>query len=403
VFRDREISKTQTLKLKPMPKTTVFSQVIKLIPRTRFESFVEKHKGDFAVKKLDCWTWFGSLLFGQLTGHDSIRALERVFSGGEQHIQKLGFGRVRKSTLADANKTRPVAILEDTFAYLLETAKKIAPNKPGFRFKGDVFAVDSSTINLCLNMCPWARFHHGKGAFKLHTAVDIAGDLPEFAVLTEARLHDVRLAKSLKLQTGATYLFDRAYVDYDWLSDLNQQGTFFVTRAKKNCSFKVYKSRSTNRTRGHICDQIIYLRSPQNKKKAGYKGKLRRIRYHDPDTGKKFVFLTNRFDLATQTICDLYKARWRVENFFKAMKQNLKIKKFLGTSVNAVKAQVMVALIAYLLIQIIRFGHRTSVSITDTIAVIGTLLLLYQPISKLLGSLPCTTRYPPDSQLCLNL
>ena len=178
-----------------MSQNTVFSQVIKIIPRTQFESFVHKHKGNFAVKTLDCWTWFGSLLFGQLTGHDSIRALERVFAGGNNQMKALGFGVVRKSTLADANQTRPVEILEDTFNYVLQKAKQLAPLKAGFRFKGKVTAVDSTTVNLCLNLCPWARFHHGKGAFKLHTGIDIAGDLPEFVVMTAGRVHDVRLAK----------------------------------------------------------------------------------------------------------------------------------------------------------------------------------------------------------------
>ena len=382
-----------------MSQRTVFHQVIKLIPRSKFEQWVSKYDGNKGVRQLDCWTWFGSLLFGQLTGHDSIRAIERVFAHGEGPMNKLGFGPVKRSTLADANQVRPLGILEKAFRYLLDLAHARAPGKPGFRFKGQVLALDSTTIELCLSLCPWARFHHDKGAAKLHTAIDIAGDLPQFAVITHGRIHDKMVAqKRVSFNPGTTVAFDRAYVDYEWFDELNQKGVYFVTRAKVNCQFKVVESRTTNRTRGHRCDQLIYLKSLRGQ---SYRGKLRRISYRDPDTGKRLVFLTNRFDLATQTICDLYKARWKVELFFKTLKQYLRIKKFLGTSVNAVKAQILVALIAYLLVQILRFSLKSNISIPDAMAVIGTLLLLRQPIKRLLGRLPATSRHPPSPQLAL--
>lgn len=382
-----------------MAQATVFSQVIKLISRREFESIVTRHNGDKGVRSLDCWTWFGALLFGQLTGHDSIRAIERVFAHSDPQMKKLGFGPVRKSTLADANQNRPVEILEDLFHIVLGEANRLAPTCNGFRFKGDVFALDATTIELCLSLCPWAQFHHGQGAVKLSTAIDIAGDLPQFAVITEGRRHDIAAIKTeIFFPPKSTVVFDKAYIDYDWLNSLNQLGTYFVTRCKSNCRFKVVESRSTDRTRGHICDQVIYLKSQRGQR---YKGKLRRISYRDPDTGKRLSFLTNRFDLATQTICDLYKARWKVELFFKTLKQHLKIKKFIGTSSNAVKAQILVALIAYLLIQIIRFCLKSSISIPDAMAVIGTLLLLREPLKRLLGDLPAVTRYPPSDQLTL--
>jgi putative transposase len=314
-------------------------------------------------------------------------------------MTKLGFGPVKRSTLADANSVRPVAILEDLFHHLLGEANKVAPRKNGFRFKGDVFALDSSTIELCLELCPWAKFHHGKGACKLHTAIDVAANLPQFSIITEGRRHDLTAIKNqIFFPPKSTVVFDRAYVDYEWMNSINQAGAFFVTRCKSNCKFKVYESRKTNRTRGHICDQLIYLKSAKGKL---YKGKLRRITYRDPDTGKRLTFLTNRMDLATQTICDLYKSRWKVELFFKTLKQNLKVKKFLGTSSNAVKAQIMVALIAYLLIQILRYSLKSSISIPDAMAVIGTLLLLREPLKRLLGDLPAVTRHPPPFQLTL--
>lgn len=382
-----------------MAQNTVFHQIVKLIPRFKFQSWVAAHEGDKGVRTLDCWTWFGSLLFSQLSRHDSIRALERVFCHDDRLIKKLGFSPVCRSTLADANKSRPIAILENVFAYALKRAHTVIPSANGFRFHGDVLALDSTTIELCLELCPWARFHHGKGATKLHTAIDLAGDLPQFAVVTEGRMHDVKAAKRyLHFQPDTTVVFDRAYINYLFLNDLNKQGVFFVTRMKSNCQFRVVECRKTNRTRGHICDQIVRLKSLKGQ---CYEDVLRRVSYNDPDTGKRLVFLTNRFDLATQTICNLYKARWKVELFFRTMKQHLRIKKFLGTSVNAVKAQILAALIAYLLVQVIRYSLKVRISIPETMAVLATMLLLKEPLMRLLGKLPHTTRYPPDPQLLL--
>lgn len=384
-----------------MAQSTVFEQIIKLIPRTQFQSLVARHDADKFTRTMDSWTWFGALLFGQLTGHDSIRSIERVFAHSDSKMLKLGFGPVRKSTLADANQNRPIALLDDLFHFALTQVQKFAPKKNGFRFAGQVLALDSTTIELCLSLCPWAKFHHDKGATKLHTAIDIAGDLPQFAVITDGRTHDIRAAREhIAFIKGTTVVCDRGYVDYAWLNDLNQSGVWFVTRTKSNTQFKVVESRPTDRTRGHICDQVIYLKTQKGKL---YQGKLRRVTYRDPDTGKRLTFLTNRFDLATQTICDLYKARWKVELFFKTLKQHLRIKKFLGTSANAVKAQILVALIAYLLIQILRFQINTSISIVDAMAVVGTLLLLKEPLTRLLGDLPRVTRHPAGFQLAFRL
>jgi len=380
-----------------MASHTVFSQVIQLVPRTEFQSWVTKHSADKGTRTLDSWTWFGSMLFGQLTGHDSIRAIERVFAHSDSKMRAMGFGPVRKSTLADANQVRSLAVLEEVFQYCLAQAGRYAPKSNGFRFRGDVFSLDSTTIELCLNLCPWARFHHGKGAVKLHTAIDIAGDLPQFTVITEGRTHDIKAAReNISFKPGDTVAMDRGYVDYAWMSELNIGGVTFVTRAKTNCRFKVLESRKTDRTQGYMADQTISLTSLRGK---DYVGKLRRVSYREPDTGKWLVFLTNNFELSYRTICALYKARWKVELFFKTLKQNLRIKKFLGTSVNAVKSQILVALIAYLLVQILRFTAKSRISITDAMAVIGTLLLLREPISRLFGELPKITRHPPSPQL----
>jgi putative transposase len=380
---------------------TVFSQLVKIVPRTEFESMVARHNGDARVRSLTCWTWFGALLFGQMTGHDSIRAIERVFAHRDGEAKKLGFGPVRRSTLADANRTRPVGVLEDLYAYCLGRAQAVAPKKTGFRFHGDVFALDSTTIELCLSLSPWAVFRRAKGAVKLHTAIDIAGNLPQFAVITDGKHHDIRAAREhVSFNPGATVVFDKGYIDYAWLNELNRSGVWFVTRMKSNCQYDVRKCRDHDRTRGLRADQVIKLRSARG---SLYRGKLRRVSYRDPDTGKWFKFLTNRFDLAPKTICDLYKARWKVELFFKAMKSHLKIRKFLGTSAQSVKAQILVALIAYLLVHLLKYSLKSGISLPDAMAAIGTLLLLREPLSRLLGRLPRITRHPCSSQLVLNL
>jgi hypothetical protein len=308
---------------------TVFEQLIKLISRSDFEASVSRHRGNHGVRELDCWTWFGSLLFSQLTGHDSIRAMERVFCQGNGRMRRLGFSTVCRSTFSDANRVRPLEILEETLQSLLKRARFYCPKfSHGFRFQGPLFALDSSTIELCLSLSPWAHYSRnqvvGQAGVKLHTAIDLAGNLPEFSVITEAQAHDLRVAKTtFQFPKGSTLVFDRAYWDSSWLNSLNQSGVFFVTRARKNNRFKVVESRPTDRTRGYLCDQVVYqkviIRSPYDLKKPKFQGKLRRISFRDPDTGQKLTFLTNRFDLATSTVCALYKARWRVELFFKTL------------------------------------------------------------------------------------
>ena len=384
-----------------MAQSTVFSQLIKLVPRTEFQALVTRHGGDARVRSLDCWTWFGALLFGQMTGHDSIRAIERVFAHQDGEAEKLGFGPVRRSTLADANRTRPTEILEELYAYCLARATAVAPKKSGFRFQGQVLALDSTTIELCLALSPWAVFRKAKGAVKLHTAVDIAGNLPQFAVITDGKHHDIRTAReNFAFEPDTTVVFDKAYIDYAWLNDLNEGGVWFVTRMKTNCHYQVLECREHDRTRGLRADQAIRLNSVKGDE---YKGKLRRVSFRDPETGKWLVFLTNRFDLSAQTICDLYKSRWKVELFFKAMKQHLRIKKFLGTSQQSVKAQILVALIAYLLVHILKYSMKSDISMPDAMAAIGTLLLLKEPLSRLLGKLPRVTRHCSGSQMVLNL
>lgn len=388
-----------------MAQNTVFHQIIKFIPRSQFQSMVHKYNGDKHIRSLDCWTWFGALLFGQLSGHSSIRAIEKTFSHGDLKFRKLGFNTVRKSTLADANKTRPLEIFEDLFKYLLSRTQQVAPKKSGFRFQGQILALDSSSIDLSLKLCPWGQVHRDSSAMKLHTAIDVANYLPEVIVLSLGKCSDLRVAQTqLNFQKGTTVIMDRGYMSYHWMRELDENGVFFVTRAMKHFKFKVAESRKVDRTRGHICDQLVYVHKRiGTAKHKRYAKKMRRISYRDPETGKKLIFLTNRLDLATQTICDLYKARWRVELFFKTLKQNLKIRKFLGNTAHAVKAQIWTALIAYLLIQLMRFTLKTKITIPDTMAIIGVLLLIKEPIAKVLKELPNINRHPPPAQLSFQI
>jgi hypothetical protein len=241
-----------------LAQPTVFSQPIKLVPCTEFEALVAKYDGDARVRSLDCWTWFGALLFGQMTGHDSIRAIGRGFAHQDGEAVKLGFGPVRRSTLVDANRTRPLRVLEDLYAYCLARAQAAAPKKSGFRFSGQVFALYSTTIELCLSLSPWAVFRSAKGAVNLHTAVDVAGNLPRFAVITDGKHHALRTAREqIWFEPGATVVMDKAYIDYAWLYDLNQGGVWFVTRMKSNCQFIVLECREHDRTRGLRADHKL--------------------------------------------------------------------------------------------------------------------------------------------------
>jgi putative transposase len=393
-----------------MARYSVFSQICKIIPRAEFQRWVSKHEGDKGIRRLDCWTWFGSLLFSQLTGHDSIRALERVFAHGGREMRSLGFSPVCRSTLSDANSCRPLGILQNTYEYVLGKVQAL-PRKSIFAFPGKVLALDSTFIRLCLSLCPWAKSggysHKGHKEFagiKMHTAIDLAGEVPEFICLRtghEKINNDLKVAgENFRPTCGSTVTFDRGYWKLEYFKELNERGCFFVTRLAKRTLFRVTKSREVDRTQGLICDQDVYASGRYGKKKYG--GKLRRIVYKDCATKKNFIFITNRFDLEAKDICDIYQARWRIEIFFKTLKQNLQVKKFLGLSEHAVKAQILVALTSYLLISYIKLVHRSSISMTEITAAIMTLLLLKMPLNAILKKFPRTKAHSPPIQLQFN-
>lgn len=361
---------------------TVLSQLLQWLPAYEFQDIVDQQEGDKKVRKLPCWSQFVGLLFGQLTGHNSLRAIEAGMKSVKTKLYHLRIAfTIHRSTLADANDTRDPKIFESAFYRLLTKVQRLAPQNK-LRLKGPVLALDSTTIELCLELSPWARFHHGKGAIKLHMAVDIAGDLPTVMVLTEGRKHDVTVAHRLSFPVGTLLIMDRGYVDFSWMQTLNDSGVWFVTRMKKNCRHKVRECRKTDRTQGVLADQTIRLKG------QGYEGNLRKVSYRDPETGHKYIFLTNRFDLAAKTICNLYKARWQVELFFKTMKQHLQVKKFVGTSVNAVKIQIWVALIAYLLLLMVKYQSKLGWCMPALMAALTVVLFSNRHLTSLWEDVP---------------
>lgn len=381
-----------------MNTPTILGQLLQWIPRLEFQKIVDEYEGDKKVKKLECWGQFVALLFGQLTGHNGLRAITAALKGVKRKLYHLGIAfEICRSTLADANDRRDCRIFEKTFYYLLPRVQALAPQHK-FRFKGKILAVDSTTIELCLSLSPWAQFHHGKGATKLHMAVDLAGDLPTVMVLTDGRKHDITVAKKMRFAPQTMLLVDRGYVDYSWLWELTASGVWFVTRLKKNHTFKVKTCRKTDRTQGIMADQTIKMTGLKGRE---FEGKLRRISFRDPETNKHLVFITNRFDLSAKTICDLYKARWKVELFFKTMKQHLQVKKFLGTSVNAVKAQVWVALIAYLLMMALKFQSKLGWSTPMIMACLMAVLFANVALTSIWDNAPKERCYKLKSEQLL--
>lgn len=364
-------------------RSSVFKQLLQYIPRLEFKKIVLAHQGDKGVRKLSTWSQFVGLLFGQLTGHNSLRAICTGLKAARAKLYHLGISfEIRRSTLAEANDKRSPDIMKETFFRLLPQVQRVAP-RAKLKLKGQMLALDSTTIELCLALSPWARFHHGKGACKLHIAIDIAGDLPNVVVLTSGKMSDIRVARGMRFDPGTMLMMDRGYVDSEWLWNLTQKGVWFVTRLKKNMKYKV---RQSNGKKNNIkADQIIKLTGPGGR---AYEGKLRRISYRDEQTGHRYEFLTNRFDLAAQTICDLYKARWQVELFFKTMKQHLQVKKFVGTSVNAVLMQVWVALVAYLLLMLIKYQARLGWSLPALMAALTVSLFENRELISLWEDVP---------------
>ncbi len=344
--------------------STIFNQFLQLIPRHEFEKLVQKHKGDRYVKYFSCWQQLITLLFAQIRGKDSLRDIETSLKTQSSRWYHIGLQNIKRSTLADANNHRSHKIYEALFYYLLERCKSITP-KHKFRFNNPLYSLDASVIDLCLNMFPWAKFRKRKGAIKLHCLYDHSGSIPTFLVVTDGKQHEIKVTKKLELpiMPDSIISVDRGYIDFKWLYSLDESKVFFVTRAKKNIQYEVTGQHKVNKKKGLLFDKTIRLTGCYQKK--DYPKELCIVGYKDPETGKKYVFLTNNFKLAAYTITQIYKARWQIEIFFKWIKQNLKIKSFLGTSKNAVLTQIWIAMCYYLLLSYIKYQTKYSYSLLE--------------------------------------
>jgi hypothetical protein len=334
--------------------TTIFAQIMDFLPKHKFRKCVDRYSGNYRSRSFSCFDQFMCMAFAQLTYRESLRDIECCLRAMHEKLYHMGIrGKVSRSTLAYANENRDWRIYCDFAQILIHEARQLYVNEDfGLELEQTVYALDSSTIDLCLSLFPWARFRRTKGAIKLHTLLDLRGNIPSFIAITDGKVHDVNILDVLIPEPGSIYVMDKAYLDFGRLYDLNQCAAFFVVRAKSNTRLKRLYSNPVDKSTGVQCDQIVVLTGFYPKK--DYPEKLRRIRYFDSEKNKRLVFLTNQFGLSPETIAALYRNRWQVELFFKWIKQNLRIKSFYGTSENAVKTQIWIAISVYVLVAIIK-------------------------------------------------
>jgi len=371
---------------------TLFAQIMDFLPWKTFHRIVARHAGDYRVRTLTCAEHFRVLAFAQLTYRESLRDIEACLSAQAPKLYHMGIREaVSRSTLADANETRDWRIYAEFAHRLIGRARQLyASEDLGLDLSNTVYALDSTTIDLCLSVFPWASFRTTKAAIKLHTLLDLRGSIPSFIHISDGKMHDTRALDLLLPEPGAIYVMDRAYVDFVRLHRLHQAGSFFVTRAKSNLdAHRIYSSR-TDRSTGIMCDQTIALDGFYTRQ--DYPEHLRRIRFKEPESGKTLVFLTNNFTLPAATICALYKSRWQVELFFKWIKQHLRIKRFYGTTENAVKSQIWIAVSVYVLVAIIKKRLNLDASLYTLLQILSVTLFEKMPIQQALQGIG----YSPD-------
>jgi hypothetical protein len=369
---------------------TVFAQVMDFVPLREFHQCVARYEGEYKVRDFSCLDQFLCLAFAQVTYRESLRDIETCLRAMQPRLYHMGIrARVARSTLADANEKRDWRIYADFAQGLIAVATDLYAAEPfGVELAATVYAFDSTTIDLCLALFPWARFRRAKGAIKLHTLLNLRGSIPEFVSISEGKRADVTVLDLLLPVPGAYYVVDRGYVDFARLYRFQQAGAFFVTRAKANLQFTRRYSHLIDKGTGVRCDQTIVLTGP--KTADLYPAPLRRIRYTDPATGKRLVFLTNDFTLPALTIAQLYKERWRVELFFKWIKQHLRIKAFYGTSENAVKTQVWIAVAVYVLVAILKKRLGLPQSLYTILQVLSVTCFERMPLIQTLTCMPDT-------------
>lgn len=365
---------------------TIFSQVMDFLPIYEFRKCVQRYRGNYKIKSFSCLNQFLCMAFAQLTYRESLRDIEACLRAIQNKLYHIGIrSKVSRNTIANANEKRNWRIYADFAQILIHTARGLyAKDEFGVNLDQMVYALDSTTIDLCLSLFPWARFRKRKGAIKLHTLIDLRGNIPTFIEITNANVHDVNILDNLIPEPGSFYIMDRAYIDFARLYTLNQCLSFFVTRSKINLKFRRLYSHPVDKSTGLRCDQTVVLTGINSAK--DYPEKLRRIRYFDAQNHKTLIFLTNNFTLPALTIALLYKCRWQVELFFKWIKQHLRIKAFFGTSENAVKTQVWIAISVYVLVAIIKKRLKLDISLYTILQILSITLFEKVPILQVLAN-----------------
>lgn len=372
---------------------TLFAQLMDFLPWKTFHRIVDRCDGDRYVKSLTCAEQFRVMAFAQLTYRESLRDIEVCLSAQSSKLYHMGFRQeIKRATLADANESRDWRIHEEFARHLIVQARKLyIDDSFGVDLKNTTYALDSTTIDLCLSLFPWARFRTTKSAVKMHTLLDLRGNIPSFIHISDGKLGDVNVLDVLVLEAGAIYVMDRGYLDFSRLYMMHQAQAFFVTRAKSNTRMRRVYSAAVDRSTGIFCDQTVALTGITSCK--DYPEHLRRIRFKDPETGKTLVFLTNNFVLSATAICALYKARWQVELFFKWIKQHLRIKKFYGNSENAVKSQIWIAVSVYVLVAIVKKRLNLEASLYTLLQIFSLTLFEKMPIQQAFAG----SDYIPDT------
>jgi len=377
---------------------TIFSQILKLVPRHEFETLAKQHHSGRSFRTASRWSQFVTLAMAQLAGRISLRDIVENVSAQAHRLYHLGSAKLTRSNLSRINEDKPYALYEALAGKLLNRCQGMAPGHK-FRFKNPLYSLDASTIDLCLSVFPWASFRSTKGAIKLHVGLNHDGYLPEFVTITEGKTSDVEMGRTLAFPSGSIVVVDRGYNDYDWYNQLTEKGIFFVTRLKANAQYRVINRQPVLKNKSLTSDQTIRLTSIQAAKKCP--NQLRRVGYRDIDTGKHYIFLTNNFKLAARTIADIYKARWQVELFFKWIKQNLKIKSFIGTSKNAVMTQIWIAMCVYLLLAFIKFQSKMNKTMQQILRLLQLNLFEKRDLMALLRGDPPNLNYASDIQMSL--
>lgn len=364
---------------------TVFAQILQHLSRYEFNKCVTKYNGNCRVRKFPCYDQFLCLAFAQLTYRESLRDIETCLNSHREKLYHVGFrGQVSRSTLADANERRDYRIYQEFGYYLITIAQKRYHNEDlAVELAQSLYALDSTTIDLCLSLFPWATFRKTKAAIKIHTLLDLRGSIPTFISLTPGTVHDVTMLDVVPLQQQSIVTMDRGYIDFRRLYAIHQLPAFFVIRAKSNLKFRRITSRKVDKTSGLRADQTIFLKVTKSKKV--YPEALRRVSYVEPETRTRFVFLTNIFSIPAETVADIYKQRWNIELFFKWIKQHLRIKSFFGTSFNAVKTQIWVAISVYLLVAIMKKRLNLPGSLHTILQILEVNIFEKKPIIQLVS------------------